>query len=269
MKSLSEETNITSTTIPEGYRSYKIKGVEKTIIARKGGPTSKQIKSDKNYEQLRNNQKEFGVASMMSKVIRQSLSDRMMEICATYTSGKLTAQFRNLAKHEDGKTGTRPMCPSKHGHHLNGFEFNPEAPYNKIFDAKYFVKAGSRRGQVILHFPSFIPEKAFDTPDNTTNFKITARLVALSDFAFDPSEKSYSPQNEEIHGQVGSYESPMLPLLKIPTEPMTAQVRIPDAQMIKENVGLFLIMAVSFYEYEGGRFKHLPKYSGMRIHEVY
>ena len=212
MKPIIDET---TTTIPKGYRAYKIKGVDETIIARKGGPSAKQIKTSKNYQQLRNNQKEFAVASMMSKVLRQSLTGNMSEICESYVSGKLTAEFRNLAKLEEGKTGTRPMYISKHGHKLNGFEFNSDAPYRKIFGAKYFVKP-SGNGGVILRFPAFVPEKAFSKrPEDATNFKINGRLVAISDFAFDAKRKAYVPKNEEVHGTYGSYESPMLPLLKI------------------------------------------------------
>ena len=124
--------------VPKGYRKYKIKGVNHPIIARKGGPTAKQVKTKPSYKELRNNQKEFGVASQMAKTLRQSLSEGLSEICETYISGKLTAQFRNLAKMEKGKTGTRPLFLSKHGHKLNGFEFNTSAPYEKIFGAKYF-----------------------------------------------------------------------------------------------------------------------------------
>ncbi len=267
MKTLSKES--VTTNVPKGYRAYKIKGVDHTIVAKKGGPSAKQIKSKRSYQELRNNQKEFGVASMMSKVLRQSLSECMSEICESYVSGKLTAEFRNLAKLEEGKTGTRPMRLSKHGHLLSGFEFNTGAPYKKIFDAKYFVKSGSRKGHVIIHFPAFIPEKAFSRPDDATNFKINARLVALSDFTFNAEEKTYQPKNEDVHGMFGSYESPMLPLLKIPTEPMTAQLSLPNPSQVKGGIGLFLVMAISFYRYEKGRFIHLAKDSGMQIHEVY
>ena len=256
-------------TKPKGFREYKIKGIDKTIRARKGGPSADDIREKPSYENLRSNQKEFGVASMMSKVLRNSLSDCMSEICESYVSGRLTAQFRNLAKLEEGKTGTRPMVLSKHGHLLNGFEFNTTAPYNKIFGAKYFVKQGSRKGQVILHFPAFVPEKTFKIPKKATNFKITARLVALSDYTYDSRENTYRPRNKALHGKYGSYETPMLPVLKIPTEPMTAQVSIPMMKEIKEGIGLFLVMAVSFYEYENGNFRHISKESGMQIHQVY
>lgn len=255
-------------TLPKGYRAYKIKGVEQTIIARKGGPTGEEIKTKPTYQELRNNQKEFGVASMMAKVLRNSLSDGMSEICETYVSGRLTAQFRNIAKYGEGKTGTRPLYLSKYGHHLNGFEFNTTAPYEQIFGAKYFVQGGSSRGHVILHFPAFIPDKTFKKPEEATNFKISARLVALSDFKYDASENIYMPMNEDLHGKYGSYQSAMLPILKIPTEPMTAHLAI-EHKSIPDDTALFLVMAVSFYRYEDGKFNHLPKESGMTIKRVY
>ncbi|MEM6643144.1 MAG: hypothetical protein AAF616_09210 [Bacteroidota bacterium] len=253
--------------IPKGFRKYKIKGIEKEIVARKGGPTASQVKTKPSYKELRKNQKEFGVASMMAKTLRQSLSTGMSEICETYVSGKLTAKFRNLAKLEDGETGTRPLFLSKHGHLLNGFDFNSNAPYEEIFGAKYFVKAGSQRGQVILHFPAFVPEKTFRSPKEATNFKILARLIALSDYQFDHHSQGYEPINKDLHGKYGTYESAMLPLLKIATEPMTGMVSI-DNRIIPDGTGLFLIMALSFYSYHDGKFEHLSKASSMQIQRV-
>lgn len=262
-----KDLSITSLEIPKGYRRYKLKGIDKEIIAKKGGPTARQVKTKASYKELRKNQKEFGVASMMAKTLRQSLSTGMSEICETYVSGKLTAQFRNLAKMEEGETGTRPLFLSKHGHLLNGFEFNSKVPYEKIFGAKYFVKPGSQRGQVILHFPAFIPEKTFQAPKGATNFKITARLIALSDYQFDQKANGYKPVNKELHGKYGTYESAMLPLLKIPTEPMTGMISI-NNRIIPEGTGLFLVMAVSFYVLERGKFHHLSKESAMQIQRV-
>lgn len=270
MKNLGDSTITTDiiTEIPKGYRAYKIKGVDHTIVARKGGPTRDAIKNKSTYAELRNNQKEFGVASMMAKVLRNSLSGCMSEICETYVSGRLTAQFRNLAKYEEGKTGTRPLYLSKHGHHLNGFDFNTTAPYEQIFGAKYFIQGGSSRGQVILHFPAFVPEKTFKKPKGATNFKINARLVALSDYKYDATVNTYTATNKDLHGKYGSYTSPMLPILKIPTEPMTANVSI-DHKNIPDETALFLVMAISFYHYEDGKFHHLNKESGMSIKRVY
>ena len=215
------------------------------------------------------NQREFGTASIMAKALRNSLSSRMIEICESYVSGRLTAQFRNLATKESGKNGMRPLYPSKYGHLLAGFEFNTTAPYDEIFGARYFVKCGSGRGQVILHFPSFIPIKTFKKPSVATNFKINARLVAISDYHYDCDHKKYIPLDKKNHGKYGFYDSGMLPLLKIPIEPMTTRISIEGAPHITKNVGLFLVMAISFFEYRDHRFIHLPKESAMQIKRVY
>ncbi len=254
---------------PKGYRVYKIKGVENPIIAKKGGPTADQIKNKASYAELRKNQKEFGVASMMAKVLRNSLTEEMSELCETYVSGKLTAQFRNLAKHEPGKTGTRPLYLSKHGHNLTGFEFNSNHPYEQTFDAKYHIQKGSHRGHIILHFPSFVPERAFEAPKEATNFKITASLIVLSDYEYSNELSSYFPQHEEAHGKYGSYESQMLPMLKMPTEPITAQISANEGRPVPENTGIFLVMAVRFYKYSNGKFEHLKREGAMQIKQVF
>mgnify|MGYP004042285999 CR=1 FL=1 len=259
---------ISSIEIPKGYRAYNLKGVKHTIIARKGGPTADQIKTRPTYQKLRNNQKEFAVASMMSKTLRESLTGNMNEICETYVSGRLTAQFRNLVKKEEGPTGKRPLYISKHGQSLNGFEFNTTYTYDEIFKEQYYIKTGSRWGQVILHFPAFIPDESFKKPKGATNFKVKARLVGVSDYKYDDFEETYLPLNKDIHGRFSTYETPMLPLLKIPTSPMTTQICI-DHDGNCQHAAFFLIMAISFYTYENGKFIHLPKESAMSIKKVF
>ncbi|XOV94436.1 MAG: hypothetical protein ACFHWX_06965 [Bacteroidota bacterium] len=259
---------ISSIEVPKGYRAYQLKGVKQTIIAKKGGPTADQIRTQPTYQKLRNNQKEFAVASMLSKTLRDALTGNLNEICETYVSGRLTAQFRNLVKSEEGPTGKRPFYVSKHGQLLNGFEFNTSKTYDQVFKEQYYLKAGSRCGQIILHFPAFIPDESFKCPKGATNFKVNARLVSLSDYVYDDFEETYMPLNKEIHGLFNSYETPMLPLLKIPTSPMTSQVCI-NHEGNDQNAAFFLIMAISFYSYENGKFVHLPNDSAMSIKKVF
>lgn len=254
--------------IPKGYRAYQLKGVKHTIVAKKGGPTADQIKTRPTYQKLRNNQKEFAVASAMAKTLRTALDGNLNEICETYVSGRLTAKFRNLAKQEEGEIGKRPMFLSKHGETLSGFEFNTQKPYHQVNRAQYHVKTGSRCCQVILHFPAFIPDESFKAPKNATNFKIKSRLVSLSDFAYDDFEEAYIPLNKDVHGLSSSYETPMLPLLKIPTGPMTTQISI-NHESHNDHSSCVLIMAISFYSYEAGKFVHLPKESAMSIKKVF
>lgn len=213
-------------------------------------------------------QKEFSVASAIAKAIRSSLTPDMSRICESYLSTKLTAKFRGLAKYSEGRSGFRPFYLTKFGGKLSGFNFNSSSPYRKVFKAKYYVQSGSRKGQVILHFPSFIPTKETKAPSDATNFKISAKLVALSDFSFDTSEKVYRQLNNEYHGRYASFDSGMLPLLKMPMDPITTQLSL-DQKEIPDNTSLFLLMSVSFYQYDKGRFKLFSKESSMHLEQVF
>ncbi|MEM0941524.1 MAG: hypothetical protein AAF600_15230 [Bacteroidota bacterium] len=257
--------------IPREYKKYKTQGnkqqIQKEIPGIKEASVTAETKNKASYKELQNSQKEFNVASMMARTLRQSLSSSMAEICEAYIFGKLTAKFRKLAKMEEGETGTRPLFLSKYGHLLNGFDFNANAPFKDIFSAKYFVKQGSKRGQIILHFPSSIPKKALKSPKKATNFKIITRLIALSDYRFDHHIQGYMPLSKELHGKFGTFESAMFPFLKIPMEPTTGMISVNNG-MVPVETGLFLVMALCFYKYENGKFEHLNKSSSMQILQV-
>lgn len=232
--------------------------------------SNRHMKVSTTYQGSKNSFSEIETctATLLAQSLKNSLSPVMSEICGTRVDGRLTAQFKNIVKYEEGEAGSRPLCLSRHGSCLGGFEFNTSAPYDHVFGAEYFIKTGSRRGHVILHFPSFVPAQTFERPENATNFKISARLVAISDFSYDEDAKKYVPVNPNYHGQYGEYKSSMLPLLKMSTEPMTTQLSISPLE-IPEKMGVFLIMAVSFFHYENGRFEHLAADSAMSIKQVY
>jgi hypothetical protein len=219
-------------------------------------------------ESTKLHQREFSVASSIARTLKENLTEDMAAICESYLTNKLTAQFKGLARFEDGKAGTRPIYLTKYGQELCGFDFNSISPYKKVFKAKYFAKAGSRRGQIILHFPSFIPEKMLVFPDDATHFRINSRLIALSDFGYNQHEKSYRAVCKEFHGRSASFDSGKLPLLKIPIDPITTQLSV-DQKSIPESTSLVLVMSVSFYRYDKGNYHHLSRESTMQIEQVF
>jgi len=250
---------------PKNWRVYRINGVNRPIVARKGGPTATDIKSKESYQELRNNQKEFGIASMMAKTMRMTMAGDLDEVCETYSSGKLTARFRDLAKNTDGPIGRRPLIPSQFGHQVAGFEFNPNFPFGTTFYPKYFVHPGQGRGHIILHFPEFIPEKCIAFPENASHFKLTAKLVSISDYYYEEEDSSYRPCNPDHHGLTDSFESSMFPALKIPIQPLTAQLSIAPITNLPEKVGVFLLMGVKFYKYQNSRYVFVKEGSSCKI----
>ncbi|MCP4457594.1 MAG: hypothetical protein GY816_06150 [Cytophagales bacterium] len=249
--------------ISKEYNKFNLKNPVSDILT---VGVKDKIHTDKKVSQSTSLERE--VALEISKTLLASFSSEMVEICESYHCTKLTTQFKGLSKFAEGRVGTRPICLSKYGKKLTGFEFNYDVPYNKALNAKYHIKQGSRRDQVIIHFPAFVPDKDLERSKEATNFKINTCLVALSDFRYDNVDECYKPLNHDLHGKYSVHSSSMLPILKMPTDPMTSQLCLDQTSMI-ENTALLLIMSVNFFTYDHGRFVHLKKDGCMQIKQVF
>ena len=252
----------------DNLRVYKINGVEKTIIARKGGPTSEEVKSGENYADLRKNQQEFAAASNLAKALRHSLPKKMAKICEPYVSGKLTAKFRNLAQLSDGDTGKRPILLSENGQTLEGFDFNSNAPFKETFPNNIMVMSGSNYGQLILHIPSFIPKQDLMAPDNSTHYQLFSHLLLLSDFTYTKESKEYNPCAPEVHARKNTRENPIHPIINYPEESTTQQLSVYNGEALPSDTKLLLILGVKFYRYDNLKYIDLPDNSSMQIIKV-
>ena len=152
---------------------------------------------------------------------------------------------------------------------LQGFDFNTTNLFDKTVNSKVFVKGGSHNGYAILHVPAFVPVNELNMPDEATNFKISARLISLSDFTFSNELNAYVPLNTDAHGQFGSFHTTMLPVLRMQTQPITAQICINKCKPLEGGVGTVLVVAVKFYNYDRGKFIHLSDKGTMKIMKVF
>lgn len=253
----------------QGFRVYRLKGLEENIIARKGGPSYQQVKNSPSYQELRKNQREFGVASMMAKEVRQSLPAILNEICESYVSGKLTARFRKLAQKVKGDIGSRPLLVSSNGKVLKGFEFNSRYPFRKVFQANFLLKPSSTRGHFIFHFPSYVPELKINSPKGSTHYKLFSHLIAISDFECQDPDYQYKAMDPENLGRSSTLKIDMQPLCRIPLEPLTTYISIASGKDISRNSGLILLVGIQFYRYQSARYHKIKDGNAMQIYDVF
>ena len=252
----------------DNLRVYKIKGVENTIVARKGGPSSQEVKTGENYADLRKNQQEFAAASNLAKALRHSLPKKMAMICEPYVSGKLTARFRNLAQLSEGAKGKRPILLSENGKTLEGFDFNSNAPFNETFPNNIMVMSGSNYGQLILHIPSFTPRQDLIAPDNASHYQLFSHLLLLSDYTYTKESKEYNPCAPEVHARNNTKENPIHPIINYPEESTTQQLSVYNGEALPTDTRLLLILGVKFYKYDNLKYIDLPSNSSMQIIKV-
>lgn len=252
----------------KGLRIYKIKGVDKLIVARKGGPTKEQVQTSPAYAELRKNQQEFGLASSIAKTIRQSFTEPLQAACESYISGKLTAKVRSLVKEEEGPIGTRPFLLSKHSDLLKGFQFNADYPFEKVFTPRVLSRPGQHRGHVIFHVPSFTPEEVIQIPEGATHFKLFAHMIALSDYRFDESQQHYQVAESHGYGMHQTVEGPLSPLLRIPLDPMTFHLSMEPEGGFKEDTSLLVMVGIQFLQFRHTEYKLHSQGHAMEIHQI-
>lgn len=206
---------------------------------------------------------EYSVATLMSKTLRDSLDVDMREIVEPHMAKKLTSIIRQGYSTD----GDLMVAESKAG--LENLNLNSSNDFSKGGGTKYFIRRGAHKGHIILHVPAFIPVRALNVPEGATNFKLSAKLVALSNYRRDKDLGVFVPSAPEAHGKCGTYESSMLPLLKIPTQPITAQISTDRGRPLSEQTGTVLVLAAKFYKYNAGKFTHLPQEGIIQILKVF
>ena len=200
----------------------------------------------------------FGVATLMSRVIMNALDQEMLKMNESYASKKLASIINR--GFDDNQVALKLRSSKKE---LENFEFNSEHEFEKGVSSKFFLKQGAHKGHIILHVPAFIPEKELDIPKEATNFKISARLISISDF--ERSGEKVSISNKVQHGKFGVYETTMLPVLRIPTQPLTAQLSIPGSSSIHNDISAVLVLGIKFYTYRNSKFSFMSDHGMMKI----
>jgi hypothetical protein len=258
-----------STNSERGFRVYKLPGVEKTIVARKGGPTIEQIRSSDSYSTLRKNQLEFGVASKVSKQIRDSFPKDFRELFEPYVSAKLTAKLRKVIQKGAGETGRRPFHLSQNKKRIKGFSFSGGATFEEIFKPKFFLRDGAFKGQSIIHFPSFIPENEIDYPNGATHFRVLGHAISISDQEFASSDGQYRMITPGENGKFETLKGELRPLWKMPLEPITEQLSLKsDEGEWSDSVSVLVILGIRFYKFEDLHYREMSEKAALSIYKV-
>ncbi|MEQ9425001.1 MAG: hypothetical protein RJQ09_11315 [Cyclobacteriaceae bacterium] len=229
-----------------------------------GGSVSSEILSDASLSKM----DLTATVANLTRDVKCSFTNGIANICESYVGNRLKAKFRTIAKHGRKEAGSHAVLFSKFGETLSGFEFNSKRPYHETFKCKYFIKQSTNRGHLIIHFPAFVPIQELKAPKEATHFKLYSQLITLSDYEFD-EDQGYRPISKKAHGKKSDFYSPMLPILKIPVQPMTSQLSVNNGLGVSDSTGLLLIMGVHFYSFKNSKYEPLPKESSLDIVKVF
>jgi len=202
------------------------------------------------------------VAIHFVQILKNSMDAEMRSLIEPYSTKKLSSLVRKSFLEDD------ILSISKCGD-IVGYDFGANKETCSRFRAKCFIRKGDHKGNVLLHIPAFTPSDEFIAPKEATNFKVSSKLIALSNFRLDEKNKQYLPVYFESHGLVSKYETTMLPLIKIQTQPITTRLNIRGVKLIQNDADTVLLTAIKFYKYSNGKFEHLADDGCLSITQIF
>ncbi|WP_343704334.1 hypothetical protein [Chitinophaga sp.] len=167
------------------FSVYKMRGVDKLVVRRKGGPTKEQVNSSPTLARTRENNAEFRACTMLTKGIRSAvfLVNHLGDLRFTGALNSLGKQMQMLDK--TSKRGERGISLSRHGSMLAGFDFNAEMPFDSLFRHPLTVNTNRRKGTATITIPGLIPGISLNLPWKAPFVRFLVSLGKAGDVRFN------------------------------------------------------------------------------------
>lgn len=172
--------------------AYKMRGSDKIIIRKKGGPTKKQIKHSPHFDLTRRNNKEFGGRAKAAQHIKRILHPLLF--LADYNiTGPLNALLQPIQQMDTGSDwGKRNILLTKNPRLLEGFTLNRRYYFESIVRTP--VSCTIQKEEVIVDLPALIPGINFMVPGNYSWYQFIAVAGLVPDLFY--TDHGYLPKGE-------------------------------------------------------------------------
>jgi hypothetical protein len=175
------------------FRSYDDPGTGKHIIARKGGPSSKQFKNDPNYARARERSNELGGRSTWSSLVKKSLSD-IGHLTHVRCFNQIMAGGRQIQQKEpDGIHGYRIVSVKNNPEALAMIDFNESHPFRNVIRFANETILFPDKQTVTLHIPEFITSRDVRWGLKFYAVRLSMVIAQVSDVVWNPVLKVYEP----------------------------------------------------------------------------
>jgi hypothetical protein len=177
--------------------AYKMRGSDKIILRRKGGPTKKQVKHSPKFENTRRNNREFGGRAMAAASIKHSLYPFGFLADHNITA-PLNALLRAIQKMDvTSGWGKRHVLLTKQPRLLEGFSLNRRYLLETIVRTP--VICSLQNEQAILELPALLPNINFMAPGYYGFYRFIATAGWVPDIYYNEhgyrskDKQKYSP----------------------------------------------------------------------------
>jgi len=178
----------------DNMSAYKMRGSDKIILRKKGGPSKKQIKHSPNFDLTRRNNREFGGRSKAAAQIKNLLFP--LRFLADYNiTGPINALLKPIQKMDtESEWGKRNVLISKNPRLLEGFTLNRKNLLESIVSNPFLWNI--QKDQVIIEVPGLLPGINFTAPGDYPWYQFIAVAGLVPDLYYH--EYGYRPKNDLV-----------------------------------------------------------------------
>lgn len=207
--------------------AYRMRGVDRIILRKKGGASKKKIKSSPAFEKTRLINAEFGGKATASKWIMNMLFP--LKALADYNiSGPLNALMKPVQMLDTvSPMGQRNIILSKIPAILEGFTLNRETLFDSVVRAPLSAAIDKQTLSAQISFPELIPGINFMPAQRHPFYSFTVVLGVIPDLLY--GKTGYRPPHQNYTNFRSVFqETPWLPITKR-YEATTLELKLPTA----------------------------------------
>jgi hypothetical protein len=175
--------------------AYKMRGVDKIILRRKGGPTPASIKTKPAFDLVRRNNAEFSGRATASRWIMGMMWPQ--KALADYNiAGPLNALIKPIQElDQESILGQRHIELSKNKLLLQGFSLNRKNPFDSVVRAAGSYTVSREHGSAHVELPELWPEINFFSRQDLPFFGFQLTLGVVPDLFYQHGK--YLPISSE------------------------------------------------------------------------
>jgi hypothetical protein len=176
------------------FSAYRMRGIDKIVVRRKGGPSAEKVKTSPSFKNTRHTMSEFGGCSRHGSYVRMA----MLQIrhLSDYNFGSDINSILRQVQLRDGtgEWGRRRITLSEHTRMLEGFSTMRKAPsFDSIVRTPVYYTMDRANRSARIEIPELMRDINYFPQNNHAMFRLTVTLGIVPDVAFDVPAKEYLP----------------------------------------------------------------------------
>lgn len=179
--------------------AYTLKGSDKIIIRKKGGPSREKIKKLESFAVTREMNTEWAGCAKAGKGILQAILP-VKHVADYNIIGPLNAIAKTIQKLDKvNVSGERSVRISRHRDLLDGFPLNRKYTFDSMIRRNIIFRLDRETGSAVVEIPALTPGIHLVNGSKGQLFRFSVVLGIVSDLEFSGDYSKYSPLNQQAH----------------------------------------------------------------------